>query len=255
MRFYNNFLMPSKLHEYERILYNAKHSGYEFHTILSFEKVRNNIDNQKKYLILRCDVDTPDYKVLKGFLALERKYDAVSSYYFRLSTVNYKFMREVEDAKGEASYHYEEIATYCYEKRIKSKHLIDSNIEEIRSLFKKNFKTFKEKSGLPCLTIASHGEFVNIKLGVPNKYLINSDIKDELGILREAYDNEHFDKLTCRIADHSSKDFTNEALIAIDRGERVLELLTHPRQWRSAIWINLKMDITRFYKGIRYKYL
>jgi len=200
-------------------------------------------------------VDTADYKVLRGFLNLERKYGAVASYYFRLSTVNYQFMGEVNDAKGEASYHYEEIATYCYEKRIKSKQLIDSNISEIRALFKKNYNIFKEKSGLPCLTVASHGEFVNVKLDVPNKYLINNDIKSELGIVREAYESEHIDKLSCRIADHSSKDFTNEALSAIERGENVLELLTHPRQWRSAGWINFKMDITRLYKEICYKFL
>lgn len=247
--------MPSKLDDYEKILMNAKLNGYEFHTILSFEKVKDHIDNKKKYLILRCDVDTADYKVLRGFLNLERKYGAVASYYFRLSTVNYKFMREVEDAKGEASYHYEEIATFCYEKRIKSKPLIESNIDDIRALFTKNYNFFKVKSGLPCLTVASHGEFINVKLGVPNKYLINSDIKSELGIIREAYDNEHIDKLTCRIADHSSKDFINESLSAIERGEMVLELLTHPRQWRSAIWINLKMDIIRLYKEICYKFL
>jgi len=253
-RIYNNFLMPSRIDDYEKIIKTAKDNGYEFHSVRSFESVKDHIDPQRKYLVLRCDVDTPDYKTLRNFLNIEYKYGAASSYYFRLSTVNYQFMREVERKGGEASYHYEEIATYCYEKRIKNKLLIDANLADIQSIFINNYNSFKEKSRLPCLIVASHGEFVNVRLGIPNKYLINNEIKFELGIIREAYDDEHINKLTCRIADHSSQFFIEEAINAIENGENVLELLIHPRQWRSAGWINFKMDFIRFYKEMLYRY-
>lgn len=252
-RLYFNFIMPSKVNEYARILAKAKECGYQFHSVLSFENVRNSLDKDSKYLILRCDVDTPDYKVLKLFLKYDIMYGASSSYYFRLNTVNYKLMREINKAGGEASYHYEEIATYCYKKKIKNKILVDDNIDKIRILFERNYLEFKRKSALPCYTIASHGEFINIKLGVPNHYLIDSKLKSKLGIVREAYDKEHMEKLTCRVADHCSSDFIKDSLAAIERGEHVIELLTHPRQWRSAAWINLKMDLSRLYRGIRYK--
>lgn len=256
-RFYNDFLRPSKEDEYEKILKAARDNGYEFHTVLSFEDIiLGGSIGGKKYLILRRDIDTADSKILRKMLALEKKYGARATYYFRWNTIDVKLMHEIAEAGGEASYHYEEIATYCYKHKIKSRDVMMQHIEDIRDLFIEQYAKFKEKTGQPCLTIVSHGEFVNTRLKVRNTIIIDDRVRKVCDIKREAYDKPHMDVLTFRLADQVEMDnFTNKAISAIERGEPVLELLTHPRQWNSPIWVNLKEEINRVCKEIYWKLL
>ncbi len=251
-RLYNDFLRPSKEGEYERILKVAKERGYEFHTILSFETViKSGVEPGKKYLILRRDIDTADFKILRKMLSLEKKYGARATYYFRWSTINKKLMREIDREGGEASYHFEEIATYCYRHHIRSKERMLEKMDDIKKLFIKQFTSFRKETGMPCLTIASHGDYVNTKFQFQNKELVDERVRNICGIQREAYDPKHMSMLTCRIADQVEMDaFTNKAIEAIERGEPVLELLTHPRQWNSPLWVNLKEEVGRVFKQI-----
>ena len=251
-RLYNDFFRPSKEAEYEKILVCAKEAGYEFHTMLSFEDViEKGIDPSKKYLIMRRDIDTADHKILKKFLGLEKKYDARATYYFRWSTINKKLMNEIAQSGGESSYHFEEIATYCYRHRIRSKNDLLPHMEEIRDILISNIIKFRNVTGQPCLTIASHGDYVNTKFQFQNKELVDERVRAATSIVREAYDRKHFDVLTCRIADQVEVNhFTEKAIEAINRGEPVLELLTHPRQWNSPLWINFKEEFTRVLKGL-----
>ena len=188
-------------------------------------------------------------------LDLEKKNGARATYYFRWNTIDVKLMHEIAEAGGEASYHYEEIATYCYKHHIKTKDVMMQHIEDIRDLFISQYNKFKEKTGQPCLTIASHGEFVNTKLQVQNTTIIDDRVRKATGIVREAYDKSHMDLLTCRIADQVEMEkFTEKAIAAIERGEPVLELLTHPRQWNSPVWVNLKEELNRACKDIYWRF-
>ena len=251
-RLFNDFFRPSKAGEYERILAKAQEMGYEFHTILSYEDViAKGRDPQKKYLILRRDVDTADFKILREMLRLEKKYGARCTYYFRWNTYNVPLMRAIEASGGEASYHYEEMATYCYKHQITRKEEMWNHIEEIRSDFIANYAKFKRVTGMPCLTVASHGDYVNSIFHLAGYVIMNDRIRTECGFVREAYDDAHMKMLTCRIADQvEMESFTEEALAAIERGEPVLELLTHPRQWNSPIWVNLKEECNRVFKQL-----
>lgn len=246
-RLYEDFFRPSQYDRYESVLRAAKDAGYEFHTVHSFEKAAEG----GRFLILRRDVDTKDMKCMRALLALEKKYEARSSCYFRWNTMDVKVMEEIAEAGGEASYHYEEIATYCYKHCVRSKEEMLQHIEEIRDLFIEQFAKFKKVTGQPCLTIASHGDYVNSKFHYQNKELIDERIRLACGIEREAYDPEHMNRITCRIADQVERDnFAPKAIAAIERGEPVIELLTHPRQWNSPAWVNLKEEINRVCKGL-----
>lgn len=251
-RLYNDFFRPSKEGEYERILSIAREKGYEFHTMLSFEKViGEGRREKKKYIILRRDIDTADFKILRKMLELEKKYGARATYYFRWNTINVQLMKDIAEAGGEASYHFEEIATYCLKHRIRTKEVMWQHIEDIRNIFIRQYAKFKEKTGQPCQTIASHGDYVNSKFQVQNTELINERVRNACDIRREAYDAAHMNMLTCRIADQKEMElFTEKAIAAIERGEPVLELLTHPRQWNSPVWVNLKEEIGRLAKGL-----
>lgn len=210
----------------------------------------------KKYLLLRRDIDTADFGILYKMLELEKKYGARATYYFRWNTISVPLMRAISEAGGEASYHYEEIATYCYKKRIRTKEEMLNHIDEIRDLFIHQYQMFKEKTGQSCFTVASHGDFMNTKLGVPNKVLMDDRVRTTCGIVREAYDKSHMDLLTCRIADQVEMEkFTAKAIAAIERGEPVLELLTHPRQWNSPVWVNLKEELNRVCKEVYWRLL
>ena len=254
-RLYNDFFRPSKEADYELILRTAKEVGYEFHTILSFENVvTHGLETGKKYLILRRDIDTADFGILRKMLALEKKYGARCTYYFRWNTIHTGLMHEIAEAGGEASYHYEEIASYCYNHRIKSHDVMQSHIEDIRDLFICQYYRFKQTTGQPCLTVASHGDFVNFIVEAGNMTLMDERVRTACGIIREAYDDERMNLLTCRIADQEEKfHFTEKVLAAIQRGEPVLELLTHPRQWNSPVWVNLKEELNRLYRGLYMK--
>jgi len=251
-RLYDDFLRPSKEADYELILKTACDKGYEFHTMLSFEDiVREGKIEGKRYLVLRRDIDTADSKFLRKMLSLEKKYGARATYYFRWNTIDVELMNDIEEAGGEASYHFEEVATYCYKHHITSKEKMLSNLEEIRDLFIEQYAKFKQVTSLPCLTIASHGDYMNTRFQYQNCQMIDDRVRKTCGFVREAYDREHMDALTCRLADQKERDvFTKKALEAIERGEPVLELLTHPRQWNSPFWINLKEEINRVCKQI-----
>lgn len=254
-RFHHDFLMKLKIKEYSSILESAVENNYEFHTVLSFEElIRNNqLSPNSNYLILRRDVDTKDLKMLRYFLNVEKRYGARCSYYFRLSTLDAKIIDEIIEQGGEAAYHYEEIASYCLKKRVKSKKEAVEALPVIRDQFLKNFRYLKENTKLQMQTVASHGDFVNVKLGLPNWHIVDDDIRKKTGILREAYDNEQMKYVTFRLADQTSVNYTNEAIQALRAKEKVVYLLTHPAQWRADIWVNLKMNIDRGVKGIYYK--
>ena len=251
-RLRNDFFRPSKEGDYELILKTAQDYGYEFHTVLSFEDVlKEGLSGKKKYLILRRDIDTADFKILRKMLALEKKYGARATYYFRWTTLNIKLMQDIEDAGGEASYHYEEIATFCYRHHVKQLAEVKGHMGEIQDLFIENCKKFRNVTGRPCLTVASHGDYMNVRLQYQNYELMNNRVRCESGITREAYDPEHMAALSCRIADQVDPDsFAERSIEALRRGEPVLELLTHPRQWNSPIWVNLKEEIQRVCKQI-----
>lgn len=246
-RLYEDFFRPAQYDGYERVLRAAKEAGYEFHTVHSFEKAAGG----DKVLILRRDVDTKDMKCMRALLALEKIYGARSSCYFRWNTMDVTVMKEIAEAGGEASYHYEEIATYCYKHRIRSKEEMLKHIEDIRDLFIEQYSKFRKVTDQPCLTIASHGDYVNSKFHYQNKELVDERVRQACSIEREAYDPEHMNRITCRIADQVEREnFAPKAIAAIERGEPVIELLTHPRQWNSPAWINLKEEINRVCKGL-----
>ena len=269
-RLYHDYLLPAQFENYEQILKAARKNNYSFETVSSFDHViskgmldhgqvnvrdpvAGNGMNGKKYLVLRRDIDTSAISICRVMLNLEKKYGARCSYFFRLSTFHQEFALEVEAAGGESSYHYEEIATYALMHHIKHSKDVLYHLPAIREFFLKNLVEFRRNSGLACTTVASHGDFINRKLGLSNTEILQSpEFRQRAGILREAYDEEQTRYITCRIADQSSVNFTDEALAAITRNEPVIYLLTHPRQWKSDFAANTKDNLIRAANGFRY---
>ena len=248
-RIYNDFFMPIRVVEYERLLAFAKENGYEFHTLRSFAQI-SVLDPCKKYIILRRDVDTSANRIQWAMLRAEINNGARCSSYFRKNTANKKLMRQIEEHGGEASYHYEEIATWCYKHRVRRKEEVLEHLDEFQSMFAQNVELIREKYGVPVLTVSSHGEYVNRKLDVDNKIIASRKVLDKCGIIIDAYDEGFKQKCIARIHDHDRDNFVADVRRAISAGVPVIEILTHPRQWGASFFTNLLDDVNRFFKQI-----
>lgn len=256
---YDNFFRPSRLPLYDKMLNYAITSGYEFITIIEFWNLikTNSINNDKKYLIIRHDIDT-DPKTAYQLFLIEKKYNIKSTYYYRLKTIDKISIKKMLNFGCEIGYHYEEIGTIAKKKKIKSKEEVDSLMHLIQAEFTKNYNYFLTIN--PNMkTIASHGDFVNANyLKLQNHYLIDDKLRNKLKIEVEAYDYDFMHYVTCRIADLGNIEgiWTPISYFdAIKNNEKVLYLLVHPRQWYSRISSNIKEDIWRILQTIKYKYL
>lgn len=259
---YDNFFRRSRLPLYEHLLSDLVESGYRFIPICEYwDLLKNNkLEKDNKYCILRHDVDTDPNTAYKMF-GIETKYGIRSTYYYRWYTLRQEHLKELMDYGTEVGYHYEELSSYAKKKRIKSKEEIEKNINIIQSDFIDNFNRFRRITGY-CKTCASHGDWVNAHyLHIQNHYLMDKRLKQILGIEVEAYDKELVDQFECDIADLGND---GNMWVRIENGNashfdiskifnyKIIEILVHPRNWKSNLWWNAKTDIIRLVETIRY---
>ena len=255
LRIYSEFFLPSRLNEYREILLLALKLRYEINSVCSFwEKVKAGLNKNLQYLILRHDIDT-DVCTAKKFFEIECDLQVKASYYFRLFTTNVSFMQEIERKMGEASYHYEELATFAKERRLKTKEAVHAHMQEIKERFASNLVNLRKKTGLPMKTVASHGDFVNRFLGITNCEILKDIVfRNSLGIDLEVYDSQMMSVVTSRHSDTAYPRFWIPTFPqdALNKRERVVYILTHPRHWQANIRENLKDDFARMVEGCKY---
>ena len=139
--------MPSRLGMYDSFLLQALNSGYLQTSVRTyFKSMRGSEYCNKKIIVHRHDIDS-DVRTARKLFEIEKKYNIKSSYYFRKATLDYKFMREIEEYGSEASYHYEEIATFAKKNHIKDPIEIRKHLPEIRNNFLVNFTSIEEQLG------------------------------------------------------------------------------------------------------------
>ncbi len=255
-RVYSDLLMPNRLDLFDRLLQTAVDCGYETHSILSFWQLLETGRRipGKKYLILRHDVDT-DPVTARRMWELERKRNVLSSFYFRLSTFSPSLMREMHASGVEASYHYEEVATVSKLKGLTTVADVYHELPQMRDMFRCNLFRVREQSGLPMLSAAAHGDFLNRRLGIPNTVILaEKSFRREVNIRVEAYDQSFMSQVTAR---HCDKAYPvlwapSDPLTALRQGNEVVYILTHPRQWRAVATVNLSDDLGRLWQGVRY---
>lgn len=256
-RFYSDFIMQNRFNEFWLLLQEAINRGYKTWTIRDFyEKIRSgSIEEGEKYLILRHDSDT-DIAIAKIIWQIEQELQVNGSYYFRLSTLDIPFVQRIADAGGEASYHYEELATLAKEKGLKDKSGVEKFLPYIREIFKNNLCLLRKNTGLPMKTVASHGDFINRRLGITNTVILDSeDFRKQMGIELEVYDEKFMRFVSSRFSDTHYPVFwkPSHPLEAIKRGDAVIYILIHPRQKKANIPVNIKDNINRIWEDVRYR--
>ncbi|MEG1529111.1 MAG: hypothetical protein RR405_02055, partial [Clostridia bacterium] len=117
-RIKHDYFMKNRFAEYKSILMRAKSFGFQFNRVCDFGL--EEYINTDKTVILRHDIDT-DVHIARKMFEIEKELSIKSTYYFRLSTMNLKFIKELIAYGNEVSYHFEEISTYAYDHNISSR--------------------------------------------------------------------------------------------------------------------------------------
>ena len=251
-RIYGDYLMSSRLSEYEAILRTFKEAGYESMTIRDVCLcVHSNQPLPRKLIVYRHDVDV-SLKIARKMFKLEKKCNIRASYYFRLSTLDFDFMKEIENFGGEASYHYEEISSFVKKRHLKDLNRVLDLIPQIKNIFEENLKMIEANLGRKIVTVASHGDFSNRKLGITNcEILKDRFFRKKVGILCECYDDELMKHFDCYISDASFPEFYKplSPLEAIKRYERIY-FLSHPIHWEADFLASTKHNLIRLYEHV-----
>ncbi|MFM2208248.1 MAG: hypothetical protein RL213_2223 [Bacteroidota bacterium] len=255
-RIYSDYFLPSRLGEYDSILLTALEKGYEHMTLTDFRSVvsSGSSGSYSGIFLHRHDIDT-DVSTAGLIFNTEKKRGIRSSYYFRLSTLDFELMKEIHDYGSEVGYHYEEIATFCKRNGIKDVETVKSRMGEIRDAFLENLAFVEKGCGFKIRSIASHGDFVNRKLGMPNHALVDAVFLSETGVGLECYDPLLVREYSVIISDAPYPHFYRplDPFTAISESRKVIYMLTHPRHWRSSVLVNLKDDILRAWEGFKYR--
>ena len=250
-RVYADYLMPSRLAVHERLIVHARNAGYAQISVREFHESIRNGHPVQKVLLHRHDIDT-DVRTACKLFALEKKHGITSSFYFRLCTLDIGLMREIEAYGSEASYHYEELATFAKKNHIRDRAEILRWLPQIRAEFESNFRSVEQRFGRKMTTVASHGDFANRVLKVSNTEILgDAELRARCGIECETYDPCLVERFDLYIADRPPPQYYCPAspFDAVDRGLNIY-FLTHPRQFETN-WVESTTDnLRRTYEGL-----
>jgi hypothetical protein len=258
-RVHTDFFMRSRMGEYRALLEKATAEGYTFCSLRRFlEMSRRGQPPAPRYILLRHDVDT-GVRTAQAMWSIEQMLGINGSYYFRLRTVSPRFMRAIEEQGGEASYHFEEVSTLAKNRRIRTREETLSVLRDARDLFARNLLDLRNRTGLRMEIVAGHGDWINRKLGVQNsEILASSEFREVVGVELEAYDGAVMDA----VLKHSDgpppsrwlwddRDPTD----SIRSGVAAMQILVHPRHWRTEPFENFIDNATRCAEALRHRWI
>lgn len=252
-RLYSDYLMPSRLHHYAALLRQAERAGYRQTSVRGWLAALRAGDAGGPVLVHRHDIDT-DLRTARALFALEQRHGVRASYYFRLSTLDFGLMREIERHGSEASYHYEELATYAKRTHLKQAAAVRERLAEIRAEFERNFRRVEAGLGSKMLTVASHGDFANRRLGLTNcAVLEDAALRARCGIACECYDPALLASFDLYISDRPAPVYFHPLAPqqALGRYRRIC-LLTHPAQWRTNWAASSRHNLQRLVQAWRW---
>lgn len=229
-RIYGDYLMPSRLPRYTAILQAASAAGYRQMSVRDFLHRAADANT----LVHRHDIDS-DLRTAAKMFAIEARQGVRASYYFRLSTLDFGLMREIEAYGSEASYHFEEVADFAKRHHIKNADVLRSRFPAIRVQFRHNLERIEHALARKLVTVASHGDFANRRLNVINHEILDDPVfRARCGIACETYDDALLRQFDLYISDRPHPVYFHpmEPGAALGRYRRIC-LLTHPVQWET----------------------
>ncbi len=245
-RIYNDYFMSSRMDEYEKLLKTFLDNGYEFLMIRDYKK---NINKNKKVIFIRHDIDS-DVQIAREMFLIEKKLNIKTTYYFRLETFTQDLVSEILSYGSEVGYHYEELATFVKENKIYKKEDVLNSMTKIQDMLISNIKMLEEHYNFKITSIASHGDFMNRKLGITNTVIYDNSLRKKLKLI-EAYDLD--DCVDFRTSDTMyPKFFKEDPYLAISKKAKKVLLLIHTRYYKRNPKERFKLDVKRFIDSIKY---
>jgi hypothetical protein len=249
-RVYRDYLQPDRLDELRRLVGRALELGYQPTTLSAFATAPGA---GERVLLLRHDIDS-DIRRARRMWEIEWRAGMVGSWFFRRSTWDVPFMRELAAAGCDVGYHYEELSTLVKERGAATGDEARALIAPARDRLRAALDELRAGSGLPLDVLASHGDFANRAVDVSNVELLDDRaFRREIGVRFEAYDiAKHLDARATDGAGGRRPWWPSDPLEALERGARVVEVLVHPRAWGAAPLVNARLDLDRLVEGARY---
>jgi hypothetical protein len=248
-RIRRDYLRPERLGELDRFVRRALVLGYRTMPLSDFAAAGAD----GRILLLRHDIDS-DIARARRMHQLERALGVVGSWFFRRRTWDVALMRELAAAGAEVGYHYEELADLIKRRGAGTPEAARALIPSARERLRAALPGLRASSGLALDVLASHGDFANRAVGVENLVLLEDRaFRAELGVRLEAYDVE--DRVDARFTDAAgaARWWPGDAGAALERGDRVVEVLLHPRAWGAAPLANAREDLHRVREGAAYR--
>ncbi len=249
-RIYSDYLMPSRMAEYDALLQQARAAGYIQQSVREFLPPLQGKERAPT-IVHRHDIDS-DVRTAAKMFELEVRHGVTASYYFRLSTLDFGFMRDIEAYGSEASYHFEEVADFAKRHHIKDADVVRSRFPVIRTQFRQNLERIESELGRKLVTVASHGDFANRRLQVINHEILEeAQFRARCGIACEAYDADLLRRFDLYISDRPHPVYYHPMAPHSALGRyRNICLLTHPVQWETNWRESTRCNIRRLVEGL-----
>lgn len=236
-RVYGDFAMPSRLRAYRKLLQAFLAAGYAGVTVKTMlEIARGERPPPRRGLVIRHDVDS-DVATARHMFEIEAGLGFFSSFFFRLRTWDPHLAKSVAGAGGEPGYHFEEIATFAKRRGLTCREEVAAHLPAVQELFRKNLTSLRVASGLPLAIVASHGDYMNRRLGMMNYELLDDALRRQMGILAETYDRELAELPTQRVSDCGPPNQWRgcapiiEPYDADETRPSLVYVLIHPKHW------------------------
>ena len=249
-----------RMAEYAALLTAARDEGYEIVPLRELhERLQAGTLTDRRVLALRHDVDISDVAGNEGFWSIERSLGVRSTFYFRLSTVeaHRRLIPALLGAGFEVGYHFEEGAAIAKRLGLAHRSMILERRDEVEGLFERNCRTFRDRWSRDLASVASHGDWVNRRLGFANHELVSAALLASCGIRFEAYDHVLMNASDVYVSDvaRPPERWANGYGLAdaVGEGRSPIYLLAHERNWHVARRANAIADASRIADGLRYR--
>ncbi len=252
-RLWADVAITSRANEYGELLARSNELGYRLVSMTQFDQLRRSggLEQDGRYLAIRHDVDIGDVRGNEAFHRLEVLHGAHATYYFRLRTahVHAGFIARLRRDGFEVGYHFEEAATIAKRLGLRNRAEVLTRGEEIIGAFRANVASFRSRWNPDLASVASHGDWINRRLGVVNNEFVGPGLLDELGLAFEAYQADlhaAFDVYVSDVATSSSRWWRDYGLAdALREGRPRIYLLTHERQWHGSPIVKTRENVDR----------
>lgn len=248
-----------RLAEYARLLASARDAGYEGVSLAEFHARSAGGTGGERLLALRHDVDIDDVAGDEAFYAAERAVGARSTFYFRRSTApaHASLIARLLASGFEVGYHYEEAATIAKRHHLHDRAAVIDHRAEVARHFRRNCDAFRKRWSPDLVSAASHGDWINRRLGFANHEFLSDQLMADCGLRFEAYGADLLGRADVYLSDVAAPPARWKAAYGLDDALRdrrnPIYLLAHERSWHTSRVVNARADGERVLDELRYR--